>query len=982
MSSCFRRAALLMSGAIVVVATPASAQTRKFDLPAQSASRAIPAFAKQAGIQLLARGDAIRGIRTNAVRGNLSVDEALAQLLRGTRLSVRKPSDTSGIYIIEVMEVADHRAIDEALPEIIVIGSNIRGAETTAPITVVTAEDIARSGFATPDQLVRSLTQVGTSSASTGFGGIRSRLNTARELDGGTLSLPNGSGPNSLSAGSAINLRGIGEGGTLVLLNGRRMAAAGSSGGQSVDISTIPMNAIERIEILSNSASAVYGADAVSGVVNIILKADRNSFDVNMRYGLSATNGDDASIAVNGGRSWGSGNLMLSGSYRRDEPVLVRRFDSPIGDQRSRGGNDYRSDRCTLGEPGELPVFILAANAGRPRTCLYGPAMGSAGAQLIASDFITPAQAGAIRYTDYQAFELTPKVDDWSFTGILSQNLFSDWKANLTALWSQRESLSRGIPASVSIISPATNPFNPFGRPARTYYDFRNEIRAGLVPYTQQRSRYTSLGGNFGLDGSLPVGDWRGSVNLSYSRNITNSAESGIDVIAAQEAANDVNRATALNLFANGSNQNPDTLRKLVSGREYPRWVGLERQATATANGILGSLPMGKVRAAFGGEFRRPSVTRTILVSQRLAADGMYSRNQYAAFGEMQVPLVSKDMNVPGIRALTMTLAGRQDWYARYDTVQPASAFTKRVGLAWEVVNGLGLRGQYSTAFRVPYNDEMFSEQTEYEGRVGDPKFGGVTVRPQVLTGGNPDLLNQTSKSWSGGAEVQLFKRRLTLSADYYQIDYRNLVFRPGLSEFILIEDLYPTFFRRAAPVDGQSAGVLEYIRNTTINAASMKTSGIDMSLSYQLPKTALGSFNLNVQATEVLTRKRRLLPGTPERDLRANALFGAPFSLRGTLEWSKGMVSGFMAANYKSATTNPLFGAKILDIEGLTTLDGQLRVRMDKAGPAMKGVSLAIGGTNLLGTPSPFLDSDYGVDFFKWDSRGRVVYLTLGKSF
>jgi outer membrane receptor protein involved in Fe transport len=298
------------------------------------------------------------------------------------------------------------------------------------------------------------------------------------------------------------------------------------------------------------------------------------------------------------------------------------------------------------------------------------------------------------------------------------------------------------------------------------------------------------------------------------------------------------------------------------------------------------------------------------------------------------------------------------------------------------VVRGLTLRGQYSTAFRVPYNSQLFTPQVEVLGRVGDPKFGGVTVRPMVLTGGNPALRNQTSTSWSSGGQVALFDRRLTLSVDYYRIDYNDLVFQPRLSEFILIEDLYPQYFQRAAPEAGQPAGVLQEVVNVPINAASFKTSGIDLQLGFRLPDTDLGSFNVNVQATEVLTRKRRLLPLTPETNLRRDALFGAPFSLRGTMDWSKGIVGAVVAVNYKSATTNPVFGATILEVGSLTTVDAQVRVRMDNVARGLKGLTLSIGATNLFDTPSPFLDSDYGIDFFKWDPRGRVAYLAIGKSF
>ncbi|WP_293876889.1 TonB-dependent receptor [Sphingomonas sp. UBA978] len=964
--------------AVSLSAAPAVAQNRSFDIAAQSATRSIPLFARQAGIQLLARGDVVQGKRTRAVRGIHSVDDALRLLLRGTNLIARRQDDDGATYVIEA--VSEHVGTGDDGGEIVVTGSNIRGAEPTAPVTVVTAKDIARSGFTTPDQLIRSLTQVGTSSAATGFGGVNAALNTEAAFEGGALTLPDGSLPNSVSAGSGINLRGLGEGGTLVLLNGRRMAAAGASGGQGVDISTIPLNAIERIEILSNSASAVYGADAVAGVVNIILKNGYRGFDMTVRYGLSQTSADDASIVASGGFNWNSGSLMLSGSYRRDDPVLIARLDGPIGDQRSRGGKDFRSQRCSLGEPGNLPVFILPANSGRPRTCVYGPA--GPGTSLTAADFIPAAQAGEVRYTDYRSVELTPSSDNLAFSGTLSQTLVGSWTVDISGLWSQRTSLARIQPASGSILVPATNPFNPLGRPARTYYDFRGEIALGTFPRTLQSSTFTSFGGSIGSRVKLPFGNWRAAVDATFSRNITRGYTTGLNAAALVAAAADTNRATALNLFGDGSAQNPETLKKLVSRRDFPRWISEDRQLVARADSTLLTLPTGEIRAAVGGEYRNPVITRTLSTGVRLVADGTYSRAQYAAFGEVQIPLIGKDVAFPGMRSLVVTLAGREDWYDRIGTVDSVHAFTKRAGVAWEMVKGLTVRGQYSTAFRVPYNDQLFAPQTNSNNRVNDPKFGGQTVVTTFRTGGNPMLDNQTSKTWSGGGELSLFNRIVTLSADYYNIHYRNLVFRPSADDFIQIEDLYPQYFRRAAPAAGQSAGVLEFLDNIPINAATFKSSGIDARLNVRLPENRLGSFNLNVQASEVLTRKRRLLPRTEETDLRRNLLFGSPFSLRGTLDWSKGAVGAILAVNHKSGTDNPVFGAKVLTVGSITTLDAQLRVKMGERTGLMQGTTLSMGATNLLGTRSPFLDSDYGIDFFRWDPRGRVVYLTIGKNF
>lgn len=973
-----RRPAYLAAVAALVYSCPAVAQTRSFDVPAQSASRGIPAFARQAGVQIIARGDVVRGIRTNAVRGDYSVEEALALLLKGTRLVVRTPVKDGAIIVVErTREAAD--AADERRNDIVVTGTNIRGAEPTSPVTVITAQDIERSGYTSADQLVRSMTQAGSSSGPTGFGAIGAMLNTEIAVEGGENGV-GGFGVNEFSAGSGINLRGLGEGQTLILVNGRRLAAGGSSAGQTTDISGIPLNSIERIEILPNSASAIYGADAVGGVVNVILKKNYRGLELSGRYGLSSTLADDRSLTGSAGVGWSSGRAMLTGNYQRIDAVQVAKLGTPIGDQRSRGGADFRTDRCQYGLPGELPVIIALPGNGLPRQCFYGPA--GSGIGLTLADFILASDASEVRYTESNAIELQPTITNLAFTGTLSQKLIGTWGMDLTGMWSRRESLARVVPSYLSVVVPVNNPFNPFGRRVRTYYDFHKEMANGLLPYTQQYASFTSMGGSASLHGDLPFASWEADISASFSRNVTRAHAQGVRGDAIQTAIQDTDPATALNVFGDGTGQNAATLQGLSGRTDYPRWISEERQAIARANGDLVTLPTGIVKASVGGEFRRPTITRTVLIDYTdLVADGTYSRDQYSAFAELLVPLVPGSVAGRGRHALTLTLAGRQDWYRAIGVVPKASAFTERVGLAWDVFPALTVRGQYSTSFKVPYNDLLFRPQVTDAAVVTDPKRGGEEVAIESTTGGNPELKNQTATSYSGGFEVRLLDNRLTASVDYYRTDFVNLVFTPSTTSFLEIEDLYPQFFRRGPAGPGETVGPLLYMNNVAINAASFNTSGIDFSLNYRLNTPSAGDFNLRVQATEVLTRERRLLPKTPVRSLRTNSVYGAPLSMHATLDWSKGPVGATLAADYSGPTTNPVYVAIDRSVDSLTTFDAQIRVKFGDEQRPFKGFTLSIGATNLFDTKSPFLDSDYGIDFFKWDPRGRVVYLTLGKS-
>ena len=192
--------------------------------------------------------------------------------------------------------------IDETIEEIIVTGSNVRGALVASPLTVLDSQYIRASGFSSVEELIDTLPQ--------NFGGGAS-------ID--TISSPDQQSGLNVGAGSSVNLRGLGSGSTLVLLNGHRLAVSGSNGG-FVDISLIPLGAIERVEVLTDGASVTYGADAVAGVVNFITHSDFSGADTLIRYG-SVTDGalDEIRFAQSLGKNWDSANLFASYEfYDRD----------------------------------------------------------------------------------------------------------------------------------------------------------------------------------------------------------------------------------------------------------------------------------------------------------------------------------------------------------------------------------------------------------------------------------------------------------------------------------------------------------------------------------------------------------------------------------------------------------------------------------------------------------------------------------------
>jgi iron complex outermembrane receptor protein len=302
---CTNKGWLLIGAAIlgtIAPAVPAAAQSiderRTFNIEAQSVGDALLAFSRQSGIQVITASADIGDRRTRAVRGTTQSRVALDRLLTGTGLSWRQTA--KGSIVVEPMrgedKAAGAAADTESAADIIVTGTNIRGVTPdSSPLTVLSRREIDARGATTAEQVINTLTQNFNSVNANGVAADR-----AGYLNGNAL--------------NGIDLRGLGPGTTLVLLNGRRLS--GSSNGQVVDVSQIPLAAVGRIDILTDSASSVYGSDAVGGVVNFVLLDRFEGVEARAGYGTT----DDGAQhewrgSLTGGLNWSTGNLVASTSY-------------------------------------------------------------------------------------------------------------------------------------------------------------------------------------------------------------------------------------------------------------------------------------------------------------------------------------------------------------------------------------------------------------------------------------------------------------------------------------------------------------------------------------------------------------------------------------------------------------------------------------------------------------------------------------------
>ncbi|MBO9621691.1 MAG: TonB-dependent receptor [Sphingomonas sp.] len=306
-------AALATTTCMVALATPAAAQTREFNVPAGSLRTALDTFARQSGRQVIYRDD-VRSARSPGVRGAHTAEDALNAILAGTGFVAR--IDRSGALAIVKAGNAptapgDAASLGEDVTsssEIVVVGTNIRGlTNPTVPVAVYGREEIERSGYANTQDFITSLPQ--------NFKGGETGASQDSVIN-------SSAGLANVESASGVNLRGLGNSSSLVLLNGHRIAP--SAYGAAVDVSQIPLDAIERIEVLTDGASALYGSDAVGGVVNFSLQRDYDGLETSARVATDDDGRLEHKFGGTLGRNWTGGGALLSLQYQHADRLSTR----------------------------------------------------------------------------------------------------------------------------------------------------------------------------------------------------------------------------------------------------------------------------------------------------------------------------------------------------------------------------------------------------------------------------------------------------------------------------------------------------------------------------------------------------------------------------------------------------------------------------------------------------------------------------------
>ena len=864
---------------------------------------------------------------------------------------------------------------------IVITGSRIRRDPLSQdqPVTFVDSEDIARTGLSSTADVLQRLPSSG--------GALNSKFNNS----GNFGNPPDGGG---VGAGAAeIDLRYLGSKRVLVLVDGLRYVNGASASGVpgSTDLNSIPESMIDRVEVLQDGASAVYGSDAIAGVVNIITRKKQQGFRLSAQSGIFGQ-GDGAGYNFQGswGTHFGGTDIVVGGNYVRQEGISsgdrsISLFPTP--------GTTACDSSCSSGTP--LGRFIVLGQnltlkgpvlTGRPR---YDPA-NPTGAN---SDFKAFTTADRFNFAPYNYIQ-TPLERYGAFAN-LRQDLGGGVSLSLKALYNRRNSRNQAAPLPLfvgpdagngnlldTITISGTNPFNPFGTLDASNYAFigRRFVENGPRRYNQSVDTYyasATLAGGFDVGGR----SWYWDLNGLWGRNTAKQTVFGnVNAANLARALGPVAACTApcvpFNIFGGqGSITQPMIDYVTFTQRDSSRqrvW-----DVTANVTGALFDLPGGPLGIAIGAEHRDQSgrfdpdpVVAAGLGSDIPALPTRGSFNVNEVYGELRAPLLAK---TPFFDKLELSFAAR---YSDYST--SGSKTTFKAGADWKPVQDLLFRGSWAQGFRAPSIGELFGTPSRFDQEIVDPcsAVGGqipaavranciahgvpsngsyVQANPQlpVITGGNPALKAETSDSYGFGAVYSpRWLPRVTLEGNYFHykvkgaiqaIDAGTLLGRCTASGDAL----------SCAAITRTASGAIAQIRGLLQNIASIETDGVDVTFNARTAQTSAGRFGLLWNST-FLFHYDVTVPATAGTTTlrRAGSEQGSPdqafpkFKSNAVLDWSLGDFAASLTGRYISGVVedngNRMRHRLYTDI--------QLRWE----GKSLGGFGFALGANNLFNVSPP----------------------------
>ncbi|MEL7185036.1 MAG: TonB-dependent receptor [Pseudomonadota bacterium] len=894
-----------------------------------------------------------------------------------------------------------------ALEEVVVTGSRIRrsDADSISPITVLTEEDLAVSGNLTLENFIQDMPAV----------------------NGGDF----GAGVNNGNPGIAsVSLRGLGPNRTLALVNGKRFASASVNG--FVDLNMIPTAIVERVEVLRDGASTVYGSDAIAGVVNIITKKNYEGVDV--QFGYDITDESDGEM-INGSAVFGTtfdrGNFVLGVQVNKREEIRQ-------GD-RAFSACPFFDDGTQLicgGSPTTTPAQFTPLG---PDSAIGGHVLDADGTT------VRPFNAASDAFNFAALSYLTTPQDVFSAYAAANYELFEApflgaVNANLEMNFSNRESDQLLAPVGTfgGWITSQEHPDNPFGdalcasNPLCTapqdVATSRRLTESGGRRFTQDVNAWRI---GTGLDGQFENG-WTWDLNYTLAKWEDSQRDEGRPNRPNIEAMMDPTLCAAATNGCPGV-YNPFISDSMTAAQVAYGFVGVNTKEESTLNvfqlnftGDFGGveLPGGEIGWAFGYENRRESASSNpdggaaigaIAFTPGNVTGGKYTVDE--VYGEVALPLLS---GAPMAELLTLEASARWtdvDFLNDSDTVY-------KVAVEWAPINDIRIRGTFSEGFRAPNISELFLGQQQSAESYTDPcrnygtsgtdantvancqadglapNFNLATFQATTLQGGNPMLTPETSESLTFGVVVTpSFAEGLTVSIDYFDIEITDAVGTAPTSEVIsacyasanfsdplcalIVGPAFPGVDETPSPAapsrrnsNLQISGVLQ----TNANLATYQTSGIDFAFDYGM-ETRAGLVDLSLYGT--FLDEYDYLPFTGGELIQLSGFFGgdpafgnpatfAEWQINAGVTLTRDDWGGNLTARYMSETDDidaaPANLSNVADAITYWDVQGYYNYN---------DMTFTVGVRNLLDEEPPYVTAydDMNTLQFSYDTQGRYIY-------
>ena len=890
--------------------------------------------------------------------------------------------------------VIAQEAAAPAMQRVEVTGSSIKriAKEGALPVQVITYDQIEKQGITSAEQLLSTISSNGT-----GADNMTSGNNVF------------GADADRVSGGASFaSLRGLGPNSTLILLNGRRIATHGASG-KAVDLNSIPMGAISRVEILKDGASAIYGTDAIGGVINFILKTNYNGIEASV-----TTNSTEAGGGMNRRASLLAGhgnleedryNIMMSLTVDNNDKLSSNQRKFANGFQPERGlspdttGTPYANQLISFTLPGDQNKYSQANLLSFQGKCDTVPGMSQYQTALW-SKVTSPLRTTYSCAYDYGGdYVISFPVERVNLLSRGTFKLAQDHTMFVELLGSRTKATAEFTPMQIQTTA-ANGGLYPVG--GAYYQDLSAYIptfdKNSLISYKwrandfgnrTQENTTDNLRLLVGFEGT--VGKWDYKAGVSHAQSKTNTKLT--DGYAYTSKLFPALASGTINPWVGAGQTQSEAAKALI---ESTMFRGDFQHGKTTLTSIDGSisgevlqLPAGAMSAAVGFDLRRESYAfgqdidaMTVYLSPGNAALDKASRNVKAVYAELLVPI---------IKDLEMQFALRRDDYSLVGASTNPKVSFRYQPTSWLLFRGSANKGFLAPSFTQLYSGQLYQELSSgVQDTVGCARHPGDTrfcdpARLNYFSGGNPNLKPETSKQGSLGMVIEPVKG-YSASLDYWAINSKDRILNRSANIVLQNATLLPQYIIRN-PDD-----TIAYVQAGWINAAGSRTRGADLSLrgegntkGYKWNAALDGTWTQSFKFAEILGQEYKEYVGNfYTRDLYLRWKHNASFSLaRG--DWS-GLLTQKYSSGYKDQVPNG--GARPYPAGFNPKVSSYTTYSLSGTYTGFKDTTVTVGIQNLFDRDPPFTAHNVddvggaGWDPRVADPRGRSLSFQLKYKF